>query len=216
MVADMNPENRRPLASRNTAWARDIARRLADRGLTPNQISVGSVGFAGLAFGLGWLSVPAPWLLGGLCLLLAAACCQARLLCNLFDGMVAVEGGRGAPDGPFWNEAPDRLADLLFFAGAGLAAGRPVLGLLCAAAALLTAYVRELGRAEGFPPDFGGPMAKQHRMAVLTAGFLLAAVWENALTLALWLVLTGAALTVVLRSGRLIRNLRSRAAPGPG
>ena len=37
---------------------------------------------------------------------LARSACQGRLLCNLFDGMVAVEGGKREADGPFWNEAP--------------------------------------------------------------------------------------------------------------
>ena len=54
-------------------------------------------------------------------LFLAAACIQLRLLCNLFDGMVAVEGGFKTKSGEIYNELPDRVADVLILAGAGYA-----------------------------------------------------------------------------------------------
>ncbi|NJS38761.1 MAG: CDP-alcohol phosphatidyltransferase family protein, partial [Rhodobacteraceae bacterium] len=73
------------------------------------------------------LTLLVPGLVQLLFLILAAATIQARLVCNLIDGMVAVEGGQGTKDGPFWNEAPDRASDLLFLLGAGIAAGNPAL-----------------------------------------------------------------------------------------
>jgi phosphatidylglycerophosphate synthase len=144
--------------------------------------------------------------------MLAAAAIQARLVCNLIDGMVAVEGGQGAKDGPFWNEAPDRLSDLLFLGGAGLAAGQPALGLLAAAFAITTAYVRELGRAEGFPPDFSGPLGKPQRMAALTIGTVMAALFDSdwTLTITLWIIVIGTAVTVIRRSAALVGKLRSK------
>lgn len=205
-------DGRRPLKSRETAWARRTAAWLADRGVTPNAISKGAVGFAALG-GLGfWLSGSAEGWPRALWLLLGAAGCQLRLLCNLFDGMVAIEGGRKAPDGPFWNEAPDRASDILILAGAGLGAGAPGLGWAAAALAVATAYLRELGRAEGFGSDYGGPMAKQHRMAVMTGAAAVAILLPGGAVLewALWLVVAGAALTVALRSRRLIGRLRAR------
>lgn len=205
------PENRRPLTSRNSAWAAKLASWAVSREITPNQISQASMGFAAAGFFFYAVSTQ-----GGivqfLALLLAAATLQARLVCNLIDGMVAVEGGRGAKDGPFWNEAPDRVSDLQFFAGAGLAAGQPELGLLAAALAIATAYIRELGRAEGFPPDFSGPLAKPQRMAVLTVGTVLAAFYasEWTLTVTLWTVVAGTAVTLLRRSWTLIERLKSR------
>ena len=205
------PENRRPLTSRNSAWAGRLASWAVAREITPNQISQASMGFAAAGFFLYAISTQ-----GGvvqfLALLLAAATLQARLVCNLIDGMVAIEGGRGAKDGPFWNEAPDRVSDLLFFAGAGLAAGRPGLGLFAAALAIATAYIRELGRAEGFPPDFSGPLAKPQRMAVLTAGTVLAAFYASqwTLTVTLWIIVVGTAATVIRRSWTLIECLKAR------
>jgi len=43
--------------------------------------------------------------------------------------------------------------------------------LLAAALAILTAYVRVLGVSVGTPQYYLGPMAKQHRMAALTAAW---------------------------------------------
>jgi phosphatidylglycerophosphate synthase len=208
----MSDENRRPLTSRNSAWAARLASWAVQRGLTPNQISQASMAFALTGLALYWLSTQGPGLVQFLCLILAAATLQARLVCNLIDGMVAIEGGKGAKDGPFWNEAPDRVSDLLFFTGAGLAAGRPELGLLAAALAIATAYIRELGRAEGFPPDFSGPLAKPQRMAVLTAGTVLAALYAThwTLTITLWISALGTAATVIRRSWTLIQRLKSR------
>lgn len=208
----MSDANRRPLTSRNSAWAARLASWAVQKGLTPNQISQAAMAFAATGFALYWLSTQGPGIVQFLCLLLAAATLQARLVCNLIDGMVAIEGGRGAKDGPFWNEAPDRVSDLLFFAGAGLAAGNPALGLLAASLAIATAYVRELGRAEGFPPDFSGPFAKPQRMAVLTAGTVLAALYAShwTLTITLWIIVAGTAITVLRRSSTLINKLKSK------
>jgi phosphatidylglycerophosphate synthase len=208
----MTDQNRRPLTSRNSAWAAQLSSWAVAKGLTPNQISQASMAFALTGLALYWLSTQGPGIVQFLCLTLAAATLQARLVCNLIDGMVAIEGGRGAKDGPFWNEAPDRVSDVLFFTGAGLAADNPALGLLASALAIATAYIRELGRAEGFPPDFSGPLAKPQRMAVLTAGTVLAALYASDWTLnvTLWIIVAGTAATAIRRSWTLIQRLKAR------
>jgi phosphatidylglycerophosphate synthase len=208
-------DNRRPLASRNTSWARGAARRLSAADITPNQISIASMAMAALAGLAFWLSGTADGALRVVLLLAAALFCQLRLLCNLFDGMVAIEGGKQAPDGPFWNEFPDRIADMLILAGAGHGVGLPELGWAAAAMAVLTAYTRELGRTCGLPADFSGPMAKPQRMALMTAAALVATLeplWSGqyeVLTMALWIVAVGAALTVIRRAARIVRRLRA-------
>ncbi|MCP4562661.1 MAG: CDP-alcohol phosphatidyltransferase family protein [Bosea sp.] len=208
--------DRRPLSSRDTGWARAIARWLSATGITPNQISMASMAMAacaGIAFWFAGTAAPGPRI--GL-LLAAALFCQLRLLCNLFDGMVAIEGGKQAADGPFWNEFPDRVADILILAGVGYGIGAPALGWAAAAFAVLTAYTRELGRNCGLPADFSGPMAKQHRMATITAAALLSLLeplWRGqnaALTIALWLIAVGAAVTVLRRAANIVRGLRAR------
>lgn len=213
MVQD---ENRRPLASRNSGWARTVARRLSAASITPNQISMASMAMAAVAGACFWLAGTAnPG--SRIALLLGAALfCQFRLLCNLFDGMVAIEGGKQEPDGPFWNEFPDRVADILIFVGAGYGVGVPALGWAAAGLAVLTAYTRELGRACGLPADFSGPMAKQHRMATITAAALLSLMeplWHghnDILATALWLVAAGAAVTTLRRATNIVRSLRAR------
>jgi phosphatidylglycerophosphate synthase len=212
MVQD---ENRRPLASRDSGWARAIARTLSMASVTPNQISTASMAMAAVAGIAFWQAGMA---MGGsrvALLLVAALFCQFRLLCNLFDGMVAIEGGKQAPDGPFWNEFPDRVADILILVGVGYGAGVPTLGWAAAAFAVLTAYTRELGRNCGLPADFSGPMAKQHRMAVITAAAVLSLaepLWNGrneVLTGALWLIAVGAAITAIRRAANIVRKLRA-------
>jgi len=209
-------KNRRPLKSRETKLAGRIAQALAARGVTPNAISQASMGaalVAGLAF---WGSAETSGVVRALLLVLAALGCQARLLCNLFDGMVAVEAGKGAPDGPFWNEFPDRVSDILILVGAGLAAGMPEWGWAGAALSVLTAYTRELGAGIGLAPDFSGPMAKPQRMAALTAAAVLAVaegwLWQREiiLPLAIVIVTLGTAATVMRRGARIVTALRMR------
>lgn len=210
-------DTRRPLASRNTGWAQRTARWLARTRLTPNRISQGSILFAGIACGAFWTSIHTDPTMSITLLLIAALACQMRLLCNLFDGMVAVEGGKSEPDGPFWNEAPDRAADLLILTGAGLATGQLALGTLGGALAIATAYIRELGRAEGLGPDFSGPFAKPQRMAAITAGAVLSTIelaffdTRYALLVALIVTALGTGYTALARSARMIRALKRRA-----
>jgi phosphatidylglycerophosphate synthase len=191
--------------------------------VTPNAISQASIIAAALAGISFWLAGQSESWTRGILMIGAALFCQLRLLCNLFDGLVAMEGGKAAADGQFWNEFPDRVADLLIFVGAGYAVAAPELGWAVAALAILAAYVRELGHAMGFASDFSGPMAKQHRMATLSIAAGLSAVeplWNGrggilhieiahmeVLHIALWIIAVGTAVTVLRRSRRLVRHL---------
>lgn len=208
------PQDRRPLASRDTRWAAAAARGLAATAVTPNQISAAGMAAALLA-GLCLWGAGATGGIGRAGLLLAAALfVQLRLLCNLLDGMVAIEAGRASPDGAFWNEFPDRVSDMLILVGAGLGAGHPALGWAASAFAFLTAYVRELGAHAGAGVDFAGPMAKPHRMALMTGAAILGAaepLWNGdgqILRAALWLVIAGSAATALRRAVRLVGRLR--------
>jgi phosphatidylglycerophosphate synthase len=202
--------DRRPLASRDTRWARRIAAALARSSITPNQISTASIVFA--ALGAAALVDARPLALIG-----AAIAVQLRLLCNLVDGMVAIEGGKQSPVGALYNEFPDRIADSLLLVALGYAAGMPWLGWLAALLAALTAYVRATGGALGLAQDFRGPMAKPHRMAVLTIACLAAAIeipWNGTrytLLVAAIVIAAGSALTCVTRTLALARTLRRRA-----
>src|SRR6476620_7701244 len=92
-------KDRRPLASRNTRWAQATARWMAEMAITPNQISQGSMLAGLLAGGAFWIAGASEGGIRVLALACAVLCCQLRLLCNLFDGMVALARGKSAADG---------------------------------------------------------------------------------------------------------------------
>lgn len=142
-----------------------------------------------------------------LILFVGASCVQLRLLCNMLDGLVAIEGGLKSKAGDLFNELPDRLEDTFLLVGAGYAAGAAELGWLCAALALHTAYIRALGASLGQPQDFCGPGAKPHRMFLLTVGCLAGIVHFAALYWALWVIAFVTAVTVVRRTVRLYQRL---------
>lgn len=166
-----NAQPRRELAVRQKDWAKIAARALARRRVQPNTLSTLSVLFSVIAAGA-LLGVcgrsPA---LSTLLPLVAAACVQLRLLCNLLDGMVAIEGGLATRTGPLFNEIPDRISDAVIFVAVGYAlpfGSAPLLGWSAALLATGTAYVRLLGGTLLGTQSFAGPMAKQQRMAAVT------------------------------------------------
>ena len=200
--------NRRPIRARSAEWAKRMAASLAASSITPDQISLTSIAFAGLgAFVLAFINDAAS-------MLFCALAIQGRLLCNLFDGMVAVEHGKGSPLGPMFNEFPDRIADTVLIAALGYAAGYPALGWIGAVLALMTAYIRAFGGSLGLPQDFRGPMAKAHRMAVMTAGCVIGAVESAmhgsryALLTALLVIVVGSIFTCINRARVIADQLR--------
>jgi phosphatidylglycerophosphate synthase len=203
--------NRRPLATRGSAWAQRAAAALARSAVTPNQISVASIAFAaaGAALLAAWPT--AAGLVG------SAACIQLRLVCNLLDGMVALEGGKASAVGRIYNEFPDRIADSLLIVAGGYACGQPWLGWLGALLAALTAYVRVFGGSLGFAQDFRGPLAKPQRMAVLTAACVLGAIeahWHAqrwALLASAAIIAAGSLVTCVARTRAIAVQLRAGA-----
>lgn len=202
----MPDANRRPIAVRGSGWAQRIAAALARSRLTPNQSSMLSVLFA---LAGAWALLALPGAAGALACALAIG---LRLLCNLFDGMIAVEGGKGTPTGVLYNELPDRLADSLFLVALGYAIALPWLGWLAALLAALTAYIRALGGALGQAQDFRGPMAKPHRMWLLGVALVLAALlpaWRQPLLLATAsIIAAGSALTCVTRTRAIAARLK--------
>jgi phosphatidylglycerophosphate synthase len=207
---------RRVLATRNAGWARALAGWLAAADVSPNAVSIASVLFAAAAAAAFVLApaFDARWRAAGF--VFAGACIQLRLLCNLLDGMLAVEHGRKHKNGDIFNDLPDRLADIVILAGAGYAAPQlafsPALGWAAAAMAVLTAYVRVLAGSLGLTQHFIGPMAKQHRMFTLTVASLAAAVEAGlsmparAVPLALVVIVVGSAVTAARRTVRLLNE----------
>lgn len=217
------PDNitRRPLTSRDTKWAKATAAALARAGIRPNVISVAGTifaGGAGLCFFLaGRTAQDWRW---SLLLVGAAAGMQLRLLCNLFDGMVAIEGGFKTKAGEIYNELPDRFSDAFIFIGAGYSLpalpSTSTLGWTAAVLSLITAYTRALGAGMGAGQQFLGPMAKQQRMATMTSACAIGALapfWPplaRVIHLALGLVLVGCLITIFRRCRRIALEMESK------
>lgn len=201
-------DNRRPIASRSNPRIAALASALAARRFpTPNQISATSALFALLgAWALCYPNV--------FTLFFCALMIQLRLFCNLLDGMVAVEGGKKTANGQIYNEFPDRIADSVLLVALGYATPWPWMGWLAALLALTTAYIRVFGGSLGLVQSFAGPMAKQHRMALMTAACLIAivqrAIWDthSVLDYALIVITIGSAATCVRRTWLINRQLQ--------
>jgi len=109
--------------------------------------------------------------------------------------------------------SPTGSPDSLLLVAAGYACGFAWLGWLAALLAALTAYIRVFGGAVGLPQDFSGIMAKQRRMAVLTAGLVAQSV-ETLISASHWslllasvIIAAGSLVTCTTRTIRLARSL---------
>jgi len=213
---------RRPLRSRGTAWAHALAAALARAGATPNAISLAGVLLAvggAIALACRGLLEPSPAMAAAL-LVAGALSNQLRLLCNLMDGMVAVEhGGGGTAVGEIYNELPDRISDASIAVGAGYAASSLAnsveLGFALALLCLLCAYIRALGATAGAGQVFEGPFSKPVRGAILSTACLTAAFFVRSghdaqiLRAALGLLVLGTGITCVRRTLILATRLRA-------
>ncbi|MDP1564549.1 MAG: CDP-alcohol phosphatidyltransferase family protein [Pirellulaceae bacterium] len=216
------PTDRRPIAARRWSIWQPIVAGIVKAGVSANSISVAGM-VAGILAGLALALTSYQPDFARLAWLAAAFFIQLRLLANLLDGMVAIESGQASVVGELYNEVPDRVSDSAILIGAGLAiGGSPVLGCLAALAAMSTAYVRAIGKSVGAGQVFCGPMAKQHRMALLTvvATYLGIAPedWHpdwfwlmswQLVSLTLLLIIIGSLITAIRRLLRVVAHCRA-------
>lgn len=211
--------DRRPIATRNRKWAQDATAWLASRNVSPNAISVAGMCaciLGGIAIGFTSLvDFRILWLIGALG-------AQLRLTANMLDGMVAIASSRTSKTGELYNEVPDRISDAAVFIGAGYAwGGNVTLGYVATILAIFTAYVRAAGKIASAPNEFCGPMAKQHRMLVITLVCVYAAItprsWQmitfntsqiGVMTLGLVIIIAGCVITVARRIARIAHELK--------
>ena len=193
---------------------------LTRAGIAPNAISVASLVFAiaaGICLGL---TAQAEGIERSMLFLIAAACIQLRLLCNMLDGLVAIEGGRKTVYGEIFNDMPDRFADVVILVGAGYSISNYAwgheLGWLAGVLAVVTAYIRLLGGSMGVPQYFLGPMAKPHRMALMTVACVLS-MFEGyfgfrgqVIKFALILMVVGMGVTCIRRTLKIVSDLKKR------
>lgn len=219
-MTDYQPSSRRPIAAVFRATAHVCVRWCLRWNVHPDVVSYASIvvaAGAGLCF---WQSQAHFGLL-----IVAVLGCYVRLWLNMLDGMVALASGKASRRGELLNELPDRISDVLIFAGvahSGLC--HPVTGYWVIVFALLVAYVGMFGQALGVQREFSGVMAKPWRMVVLHAGawVTLSLIWWNegritwgGLTVLDWthlLIIAGCLQTVWVRLGRILMALRMKEA----
>lgn len=211
---------RREVKTRGFRIAKMTAAFLARAGIRPNTISFMSIFFSACCGVCLCLSSKTSGNGTALLFVAAAVLIQFRLLCNLFDGMIAIEGGLKTKSGEIFNDFPDRISDPLIIVSAAYAIPNiPYsleLGWLAGLLSVMTAYVRVLGVSAGSNQYFSGPMAKQHRMAVMTVALLVAAATtgtqfhEKIIFAALALITVGCLITVLRRLEQSVRELEGK------
>ena len=214
------PLFRRPIWARQTAWASNLSKGLLKVGLRPNQVSLLSFAFSlgAAACLVNFSHVVSPWRAG--LPLVAILCIGLRGLCNLLDGMMAVEGGFRTRSGDVFNELPDRFSDSVTLLGLGYSVGssglEPILGWAAALLAAIVAFTRVLGVQAGASAYFCGPMAKTSRMTVVVLGCLgisvevLAGLPHHSAAVGLTVIVVGCLVTIARRSVLIVRELEGR------
>ena len=166
MVRPYEPTSRRPIAGRFRRTARAATQLCVRLGIHPDAISYLSLVTALAAGVCFWKSGKLPWLL-----LVAPLFCYLRLWFNMLDGMVAVAAAQASSRGEILNDLPDRISDVIIFAGvAHSGLSTPLFAYWAAIFALLTAYVGLFGQALGVQREFSGMMSKPWRMVALHVG----------------------------------------------
>lgn len=139
----------------------------------------------------------------------------------MLDGMVALAAGKASWRGEILNDLPDRISDVLIFAGVAHSGLNSVVsGYWAAIFALLTAYVGVFGQAVGVQREFSGVMSKPWRMVTLhigawiTFGLILrnGCTWRlGGLTVLDWtcvVIVAGCLQTIWMRLRRIMRALQ--------
>lgn len=216
------PTSRRPIADIFRATARGTVRACVRLRIHPDTVSYASIVAAAGAAASFWHAAAHPWLL-----IAGPACCYLRLWFNMLDGMVALASGKASLRGEILNEVPDRISDVLIFAGvahSGLCS--PFVAYWAAIFALFTAYIGTFGQAVGVQREFSGLMSKPWRMVTLHVGawVALALFWSSGTPLAAphgrltvldWtcaVVIAGCVQTITLRLARILHALDRKAA----
>jgi len=219
-MAQYEPTSRRPIADGFRATARFATTLCVRLNVHPDTISYASIAASAVAAICFWKSGLQPWLL-----FVAPLFCYLRLWFNMLDGMVALASGKASWRGEILNDLPDRVSDVLIFAGVAHSGWmNPLVGYWAAIFALLTAYVGMFGQAVGVQREFSGLMSKPWRMVTLHIGawMTLAYVWAShgvlrfgSLTILDWdclIVIAGCLQTMAVRLKRIMAALRAKSA----
>lgn len=215
---EYRPTSRRPISGLFRQTARGAVNLCVRCQVHPDVISYLSMVAAAAAAICFWQAGNHAW-----CLVAGPLFCYARLWCNMLDGMVAIASGKASWRGEILNDLPDRISDVLIFAGVaqgGLNAAAS--GYWAAIFAVLTAYLGMLGQAVGVQREFSGLMSKPWRMVTLHVGawVTLGCLWWGhgntrfaGLTMLDWTclaVIVGCLQTIAVRLRRILQALAKK------
>ncbi|EKT4521833.1 CDP-alcohol phosphatidyltransferase family protein [Pseudomonas putida] len=173
------------LKPRFQALLRPAVKRLYDRGVTANQVTVAAA-LVSVLLGLllAWQNT-----VNGL-FLLVPLWMLVRMALNAVDGMLAREFGQQSKLGAYLNELCDVVADAALYLPFALLPGvSPVLVVLVVLSAVVSEYAGVMGPLVGASRRYDGPMGKSDRafaFGVLGAGVgfgVLGAAWIDGLLL---------------------------------
>jgi phosphatidylglycerophosphate synthase len=209
------PTSRRPIANLFRSTAHAAVGVAVRAGIHPDVFSYASIIAALIAATLFWRSGNHPKYL-----IVGIAFVFLRLWLNMFDGMVAVAAGKASKKGEIINDLPDRVSDVVIFAGIAHSGWcNTVLAYWVAILALLVAYVGLFGQAVGVQRDFSGVMSKPWRMVALSIGAIGTCIlvhlgeqfwWAgwSLLDWTHWVIMAGCIHTILVRLNRIFAALR--------
>jgi CDP-diacylglycerol--glycerol-3-phosphate 3-phosphatidyltransferase len=182
----------RPTTARD--YQVQIRNRLIESRLTPNAISL--TGFA-LCVVAAVLVYKEWWLAGGIAFIVGS-------VCDTLDGRYSRMSGKGSPFGAFLDSTLDRIEEGVVLAAVGvhfsrqgddLAVGAVVLAVL---ASLMVSYTRARAEALGVECKVG-IADRAVRVVILSAGLVFAEFWDDAITIAVYVLAAMAVITVLQR-----------------
>lgn len=213
MVSGYEPTSRRPIAAGFRQTASASTRFCVRHGIHPDAISYLSIVAALIAAICFWKSGARGWLL-----IIAPLFCYLRLWFNMLDGLIAFAAGKASRRGEILNDLPDRISDIIIFAGvahSGLM--HPLIGYWAAIFAVLASYVGLFGQALAIQRQFGGVMSKPWRMVALNVGawltFFLQPQSPATFTIFDWtclVIIAGCVETIVVRLKRIMAALQDK------
>jgi phosphatidylglycerophosphate synthase len=162
----------------NSSFVRTMARFLANRGISPNLLSLLSLVFAALAgvlFGLSGRSTPSNLFLS---VAVVFVCLNAIL--DGLDGLVARERGNASRKGDFLDHVVDRYSDVFIIGGivfGGYADWR--IGVVALIGVLLSSYMGTQAQAVGLSRMYGGLLGRADRMILIIAATVLTLVYPQ-------------------------------------
>jgi CDP-diacylglycerol--glycerol-3-phosphate 3-phosphatidyltransferase len=185
-----------------------VGRRLVRAHVSPDSVTLAGVFFA-MVGGLGLLLGRE----GEAWLVLFPAAALLRTAANALDGWIAQETGTNRALGEVLNETCDRVADVVMVIPLGLVSGVPdLLVAATLAAMLITSFIGVAVKAAGGSRVYAGVMGKPDRMLVLAVAAIAAMFLDPhiALSAGLWVVFTGAIITIIQRAVIARRELAGR------